>query len=91
MATTGMPPDQLDIRHEDGANGGNKDVWLLPPLVPNPSGKSGYGDPFQRDPEAVLADVRNGWVTPETARTSAAGPSRQVPSPTTRRTSIGSP
>jgi len=22
MATTGMPPDQLDIRHEDGANGG---------------------------------------------------------------------
>ena len=31
-------------------------------------GGGGYGDPFARDPEAVLADVRNGWVTAEAAR-----------------------
>jgi hypothetical protein len=31
----------------DGAQpGGNTDVWFLPPMVPNPSGKPGYGDPF---------------------------------------------
>jgi N-methylhydantoinase B/oxoprolinase/acetone carboxylase alpha subunit len=31
-------------------------------------GGGGYGDPFERDPEAVLSDVRNGWVTRESAR-----------------------
>ena len=31
-------------------------------------GGGGYGDPFQRDPEAVLDDVRNGWVSSESAR-----------------------
>ena len=31
-------------------------------------GGGGYGDPFLRDPEAVLDDVRNGWVTRESAR-----------------------
>jgi N-methylhydantoinase B/oxoprolinase/acetone carboxylase alpha subunit len=30
-------------------------------------GGGGYGDPFRRDPVAVLADVRNGWVSPESA------------------------
>jgi N-methylhydantoinase B/oxoprolinase/acetone carboxylase alpha subunit len=31
-------------------------------------GGGGYGDPFLRDPEAVLEDVRNGWVSRESAR-----------------------
>lgn len=32
----------------DGAhNQGNDDVFFLPPMVPNPSGAAGYGDPFQ--------------------------------------------
>jgi N-methylhydantoinase B len=30
-------------------------------------GGGGYGDPRQRDPEAVLADVRMGYYTPEQA------------------------
>jgi N-methylhydantoinase B len=32
------------------------------------SGGGGYGDPFERDPEAVAADVRNGYVSVEAAR-----------------------
>jgi N-methylhydantoinase B len=31
-------------------------------------GGGGYGDPLRRDPEAVLTDVRNGWVSVEAAR-----------------------
>jgi N-methylhydantoinase B/oxoprolinase/acetone carboxylase alpha subunit len=31
-------------------------------------GGGGYGDPFRRDPQAVLTDVRNGWVSLEAAR-----------------------
>jgi N-methylhydantoinase B len=27
----------------------------------------GYGDPLQREPEAVLSDVLERWVTPEAA------------------------
>jgi N-methylhydantoinase B len=29
----------------------------------------GYGDPRQRDPDAVREDVRNGFLVPEQART----------------------
>ena len=32
------------------------------------AGGGGYGPPHQRAPEAVLRDVRNGYVTPEAAR-----------------------
>jgi N-methylhydantoinase B len=32
------------------------------------AGGGGYGDPLQRDPEAVEADVRNGYVSIERAR-----------------------
>ena len=32
------------------------------------SGGGGYGDPFERDPEYVLADVRSGYVSLEAAR-----------------------
>jgi N-methylhydantoinase B len=30
-------------------------------------GGGGWGDPLERDPELVLADVLGGWITPETA------------------------
>lgn len=33
-----------------------------------PAGGGGFGDPTERDPEAVLDDVRNGYVSPEAAR-----------------------
>ncbi|MFF0267043.1 hydantoinase B/oxoprolinase family protein [Kribbella sp. NPDC004536] len=32
-------------------------------LVNNTGGGGGYGDPFERDPERVAADVRNGFVS----------------------------
>jgi N-methylhydantoinase B/oxoprolinase/acetone carboxylase alpha subunit len=31
-------------------------------------GAGGYGDPLERDPQLLLADVRDGKVTPESAR-----------------------
>jgi N-methylhydantoinase B len=33
----------------------------------NPAGGGGYGDPFTRDPQAVLSDVVNGYVSIEAA------------------------
>jgi N-methylhydantoinase B/oxoprolinase/acetone carboxylase alpha subunit len=35
----------------------------------NTPGGGGYGDPFMRDPQTVLTDVRNGWVSVDAART----------------------
>ncbi len=32
------------------------------------AGGGGYGDPLEREPEAVLGDVLEGWVTPRAAR-----------------------
>jgi N-methylhydantoinase B len=37
-------------------------------LVLQSAGGGGYGDPLERDPERVLEDVREGYVTPERAR-----------------------
>jgi len=34
----------------------------------NPPGGGGYGNPFERDPELVLSDVINGYVSVEAAR-----------------------
>ena len=31
-------------------------------------GGGGWGDPFQRDPQAVLSDVRDGYVSLQSAR-----------------------
>jgi N-methylhydantoinase B len=31
-------------------------------------GGGGYGDPLERDPAAVAADLRNEYITPEQAR-----------------------
>ncbi|MEU6715805.1 hydantoinase B/oxoprolinase family protein [Nonomuraea sp. NPDC046802] len=36
-------------------------------LVNNTGGGGGYGDPFQREPHRVAADVRNGYVSAEAA------------------------
>ncbi len=30
-------------------------------------GGAGYGDPSERDPERVKADLKNGYITPEAA------------------------
>jgi N-methylhydantoinase B len=35
-------------------------------LALGPSG-GGYGNPFERDPQAVLADVREGYISSESA------------------------
>jgi N-methylhydantoinase B len=32
------------------------------------AGGGGYGDPLARDPARVLADVNEGWITPDAAR-----------------------
>jgi len=37
-------------------------------VVMEAAGGGGYGDPSERDPERVAADVREGYVTPEAAR-----------------------
>ncbi|MBI5446437.1 MAG: hydantoinase B/oxoprolinase family protein [Deltaproteobacteria bacterium] len=37
-------------------------------VVVTAGGGGGYGDPLERPPEAVLEDVRNGYVSPESAR-----------------------
>ena len=37
-------------------------------LVNNSGGGGGWGDPFRRDPEKVVSDVREGYVSPEAAR-----------------------
>jgi N-methylhydantoinase B len=36
-------------------------------IVSVSAGGGGYGNPLERDPELVLHDVREGWVTPERA------------------------
>ncbi len=43
--------------------------WLEPEaeVALNPPGGGGYGDPFEREPEAVLADVVDGYVSLEGA------------------------
>ena len=37
-------------------------------LVNNSGGGGGWGDPFKRDPEKVLEDVRNEYVSIKSAR-----------------------
>lgn len=39
-------------------------------VTQSPPGGGGYGDPFERDPEAVLRDVRDGYVSTAAARES---------------------
>ena len=37
-------------------------------LIMRYGGGAGYGNPAERDPEAIRSDVRNGYVTPEAAK-----------------------
>ena len=45
-------------------------MWLQPgdEISMNPPGGGGYGDPWQRDPHAVLRDVIYGYVSLQSAR-----------------------
>ena len=45
-------------------------MWMEPDaeVSMNPPGGGGYGDPFSRDPQSVLNDVVNGYVSVESAR-----------------------
>lgn len=55
-------------RRELLANAG--EVWLEPGqmIVSVSTGGGGYGEPATRDPDRVLHDVREGWITPARAR-----------------------
>ena len=45
-------------------------MWMEPDEVVtlNPPGGGGYGDPLERDPQMILADVVSGYVTIDSAR-----------------------
>ena len=38
-------------------------------LATHSGASGGWGDPIERDPEAILTDVSQGWIDPEIART----------------------
>jgi N-methylhydantoinase B len=68
-------PNRLGIRHLDGTierfpNGKVNSLRLEPGerYITEMGGGGGYGDPFKRDPERVLADVISGYVSVEAAR-----------------------
>jgi len=64
-------PGALGVFERDGEKVQPKSVlWLSPDSVMrlNPAGGGGYGLPLERDPERVLADVVNGYVSLEAAR-----------------------
>lgn len=49
-------------------NAGTTDIQAAQAWVADTGGGGGHGDPGTRDPEAVLKDVNNGFVTVDTAR-----------------------
>jgi N-methylhydantoinase B len=53
---------------EEVAGGFYRPVRADDVLVNNSGGGGGWGDPFERDPELVLADVHDGYVSLEAAR-----------------------
>ena len=63
MPTTEAGPGDREQATWTVTDVGNDDVFYT-----RLSGSGGYGDPLDRDPEQVVADVRNGTVTRETAR-----------------------
>lgn len=55
----------------NGRPGNPYGLTLLKPgdeVVMDAAGGGGYGDPMERDPEAVQRDVREGYVSLEAAR-----------------------
>lgn len=55
-------PDEVELGKINSITLGRGETITM--MMP---GASGYGDPFRRDPAAVLADVVQGFVTPEAA------------------------
>ena len=66
----GAPP-RISVEHADGTSEevrkANKPVLPGDRVRVLTSGGGGYGDPLARDPEAVAADVRHGYVSREAA------------------------
>jgi len=55
----------------NGAPGNPYGLTQLDPgdvVVMDAAGGGGYGDPLERDPERVAADLADGYVSPEKAR-----------------------
>jgi N-methylhydantoinase B len=66
----GGPGAGGEVVLDDGARPNPKariDLRASQSIHLNTPGGGGYGDPFERDPERVLADVIAGYVTPEAA------------------------
>jgi N-methylhydantoinase B len=69
-------PGMAASAHEIAADGSEKQVEAIGDSLLGPgewirgveAGGGGYGDPLQREPEAVLTDVLERWVTPAAAR-----------------------
>ena len=65
-----MPGAAGDFRLDDGRSANPKELLFHAPLSRVDTalpGGGGYGDPFERDPQAVLQDVLNGYVSIEAA------------------------
>jgi len=69
-------PGTAASAHELAADGSERQVEAIGDSTLQPgewirgveAGGGGYGDPLERDPEAVLSDVLERWVTPRAAR-----------------------
>jgi N-methylhydantoinase B len=66
-------PNLVEIHRRDGTIEPHMKVTDMPVLdgesiVYMGGGGGGYGDPFERDPERVLDDVREGYVSVEAAK-----------------------
>jgi N-methylhydantoinase B len=67
----GGQPGGLGHFGVNGESTGLRPVWVNKGDIINfrAPGGGGYGNPLERDPEAVRNDVRKGFITPERART----------------------
>jgi N-methylhydantoinase B len=67
----GLPGAPGEYRLSDGRHPNPKEtLWLDPEvqIAMQLPGGGGFHDPLERDPSAVLDDVRDGYVSPEAAR-----------------------
>ncbi len=67
----GCPGSTGNVRLESGTVLKSKGFQIIPPgerLIVEMPGGGGYGNPLERDPQHVAADVKNGIVTAESAR-----------------------